>query len=67
MKPEYQEYYFLHHKTLDKMKRDAIATIPCQRSNRNMIYECECGATVSCKNLNLHFVSKKHRDVCGDI
>lgn len=67
MKPEYQDYYYLHRETLEQMRRDAIESIPCQRSHRKMVYECECGATITCKNLVLHFVSLKHREVCGDL
>jgi hypothetical protein len=67
MKDEYWQYYTTHRTVLDKMKVDAIASVPCQRSVYKMVYECECGASVVCKNLQFHFVSKKHRDVCGDL
>jgi len=68
MKPEYQEYYNLHRETLEQMKADAIATIPCQRATTKMYYDCECGAkNLVCKNLQFHFLSNKQRSICGDI
>ena len=67
MTPDQQAYYIKHRAALEQMKRDAIASVPCQRSVSKMIYDCECGATVICKNLQFHFLSVKHRSVCGDL
>ena len=67
MKPEYRAYYEQHRVQLEKMKRDAIDTIPCQRSHYKMQYDCPCGAFVVVKNLQFHFISAKHRVVCGSL
>ena len=67
MTPEQQVYYLKHRTTLEQLKADAIASVPCQRSVYKMNYECPCGATVICKNLQFHFLSVKHRSVCGDL
>ncbi len=67
MKPEYRTYYEQHHKQLEQMKREAIASSPCQRAVTKMWHNCPCGALVGCKNLQFHFVSGKHRSVCGDL
>jgi hypothetical protein len=68
MKPEYQAYYEQHKGTLEQMKRDAIDTIPCQRSHTKMHYNCACGAkNIVVKNLQFHFISAKHRSVCGSL
>lgn len=67
MKEEYREYYAKHRIALEKMKADAIATIPCQRATTKMWYDCPCGANVVAKNLQFHFLSDKHRSVFGDL
>ncbi len=67
MTPEHQAYYLKHRTTLEQLKADAIASVPCQRSVYKMMYDCECGATVICKNLQFHFISAKHRTACGSL
>ena len=67
MKPDTQAYLDLHKEKLLEMKEQAIKSIRCQRSIRKMIYDCPCGAKVGCKQLQFHFISKKHRKVCGDL
>lgn len=67
MKPDTQAYYDLHKEKLLQMKEQAIKSISCQRSIRKMVYDCPCGAAVGCKQLQFHFISKKHRKVCGDL
>ena len=67
MKAEERIYYDKHRNVIQQMKRDAISSVQIQRSIRKMFYDCPCGATVGCKNLDLHFISAKHRAVCGDI
>lgn len=67
MKPDSQAYLDLHKEKLLEMKEQAIKSIQCQRSIRKMIYDCPCGARVGCKQLQFHFISKKHRKVCGDL
>ncbi len=67
MKPEYRAYYEQHHQMLESMKRDAIASIPCQRAVTKMRYDCPCGVSIGCKNLQFHYVSSRHRSVCGDL
>ena len=68
MKPEYHAYYQQHREQLEQMKRDAIDTILCQRSHCKMQYCCPCGAIgIVVKNLQFHFISAKHRSVCGSL
>jgi hypothetical protein len=67
MKPNTQAYFDLHKKTLLDMKEKAIASVILKRALKKMVYECPCGAVVGCKQLQYHFISKKHRSVMGDI
>ena len=67
MKPESQAYFDMHKEKLIEMKQQAINSINCQRSIKKMVYDCPCGATIGCKQLDYHFISKKHRKVCGDL
>ena len=67
MKPDVQAYFDLHKTTLLDMKEKAIASVQCKRSIRKMVYDCPCGATIGCKQLQYHFISKKHRSVMGDL
>lgn len=57
-----------HREKLEEMKREAIASIPCQRSHYKMYYDCPCGSKqIIVKNLQFHFCSTKHRAACGDL
>jgi len=67
MKPDTQSYFDLHKKTLLDMKEQAIASVPYKRSIKKMVYHCPCGAVIGCKQLQYHFISKKHRSVMGDL
>ena len=67
MKPDTQAYLDMHKAQLLEMKQKAIDSIKCQRSIRKMDYDCPCGATIGCKQLEYHFISRKHRKVCGDL
>lgn len=68
MKPEYQEYLDKHRGALERMKAEAMASIPCQRATTKMYYDCPCGAkNLVVKNLAMHFISDKHRSICGDL
>jgi hypothetical protein len=67
MKDHVREYYFRNQTRLEQMRRDAIASIPCQRPLHKMFMTCECGATIGVKNIIQHYMSSKHRSVCGDI
>lgn len=67
MKPDVAAYFELHKETLLDMKEAAMDSIQFKRAIRKMVYECPCGASVGCKQLQYHFVSKKHRKVCGDL
>jgi hypothetical protein len=67
MKPEDRAYYEQNRQRLEQMKREAIASIPCQRAVTKMWYDCPCGASIVAKNLQFHYVSKRHRSVCGHL
>lgn len=67
MKPDTQAYFDLHKKTLLDMKEQAIASVFLKRALKKMVYDCPCGAVVGCKQLQYHFISKKHRSVMGDL
>lgn len=67
MKPDTAAYLAMHKETLLAMKEAAIASVQLKRAIRKMVYDCPCGASVGCKQLQYHFISKKHRKVCGDI
>lgn len=67
MKTDTQAYLDAHKDKLIQMRDDAIRSIWCQQAIRKMTYKCECGAEVGCKQLVYHFISQKHRKVCGDL
>lgn len=67
MKPDTQFYFDLHKETLLDMKEKAIASVLYKRALKKMVYHCPCGAVIGCKQLQYHFISKKHRSVMGDI
>lgn len=67
MKPDDAAYFEAHKSTLLAMKEAAIASIPLKRAIRKMEYNCPCGTIIGCKQLQYHFISKKHRKVCGDL
>lgn len=67
MTEETLAYYTKHRAKLLEMKESAIKSVNGQRAIRKMLYQCQCGAVVGCKQLDYHFVSQKHRKVCGDL
>ena len=67
MTPQTTAYYNMHRKQLLEMKEEAIKSIACQTTIKRMFHNCPCGAVVGCKQLDYHFISIKHRRVCGDL
>nr|WPF46510.1 MAG: hypothetical protein [Lake Baikal virophage 4] len=67
MKTETQAYLDMHKAKLLEMKEEAIQSVWCKQALRKMVYDCPCGARVGCKQLQFHFISMKHRKVCGDL
>nr|WPF46450.1 MAG: hypothetical protein [Lake Baikal virophage 2] len=68
MKQSHRQYYALHRASLEQLKADAMAAMGIQRSAYKMFYDCACGSTkLQCKNLEFHFMTKKHRKACGEV